>query len=182
MSADAARAAGAAGPLSGADGPPAGPPARPRCYVASPLGFTEAGRHWYREVYLPALAEVVEPVDPWALTSPAEVQTALREGREAELCREIGARNTRALRTCTLLVALLDGQELDAGTVAELGYGAALGLTCFGLRTDLRQTGEAGAHCNLQVEAFVLESGGEILDSVPGLVAAIERVSHAAGD
>ena len=30
------------------------PAARPRCYVASPLGFTAAGRHWYREVYLPA--------------------------------------------------------------------------------------------------------------------------------
>jgi hypothetical protein len=34
---------------------------------------------------------------------------------------------------------------------------------------------------NLQVEAFVLKSGGEILDSVPGVVAAIERLCHAAG-
>jgi nucleoside 2-deoxyribosyltransferase len=63
-----------------------------------------------------------------------------------------------------------DGQELDAGTVAELGYGAALGLRCFGLRTDLRQTGEAGARVNLQVEAFVLDSGGAIAGSLTELV------------
>ena len=156
--------------------PDAAPADRPRCYVASPLGFTAGGRHWYHEVYLPALARVVEPVDPWALTTPGEVQAAIADGREAELCVEIGARNTAALRTCTQLVALLDGQELDAGTVAELGYGAALGLTCFGLRTDLRRTGEAGARCNLQVQAFVLESGGAILSTLEELLAALGGV------
>ena len=154
-----------------------GPRSRPRCYVASPLGFTAGGRHWYHEVYLPALAAVVEPVDPWALTDPAEVEAAVRDGREQQLCREIGARNTAALRTCRLLVALLDGQELDSGTVAELGYGAALGLTCFGLRTDLRRSGEAGARCNLQVEAFVLESGGEIATTLAELVAALGQAA-----
>jgi nucleoside 2-deoxyribosyltransferase len=156
-------------------------PARPRCYIASPLGFTAAGRHWYRDVYLPALAGLVEVVDPWSLTSPEEVAAAVREDREQQLCREIGARNTAALRTCTLLVALLDGQELDSGTVAELGYGAALGLTCLGLRTDLRRTGESGARVNLQVEAFVLESGGKIVATLGDLLAALRRVVRPAG-
>jgi nucleoside 2-deoxyribosyltransferase len=150
-------------------------PARPRCYVASPLGFTEAGRDWYARVYLPALAEVVEPVDPWGLTDATEVAAAVREGREGEFCREIGRRNTAALRTCTVLVALLEGQELDAGTVAELGYGAALGLRCYGLRTDIRRTGEAGARVNLQVEAFVLDSGGEIAGSLDELLVLIRQ-------
>jgi nucleoside 2-deoxyribosyltransferase len=148
---------------------------RPRCYVASPLGFTEAGRDWYARVYLPALAEVVEPVDPWGLTDAAEVAAAAGEGREAELCREIGRRNTAALRTCTILVALLEGQELDAGTVAELGYGAALGLCCLGLRTDLRQTGESGVRVNLQVETFVLDSGGQIAGSLEELLDLLRR-------
>jgi nucleoside 2-deoxyribosyltransferase len=151
-----------------APGPAASP--RPRCYVASPLGFSDPGRDWNTRVYLPALAEVVEPVDPWSLTSALEVVAAARRGTEAALCREIGRRNTEALRSCTLLVALLDGQELDAGTVAELGCGAALGLRCFGLRTDVRQTGETGARVNLQVEAFVLESGGAIAGSLDELI------------
>ncbi len=148
--------------------------ARPRCYIASPLGFTEAGRDYYARVYLPALSTVVEPVDPWALTSAMEVAAAMRSGRQAELARTIGDRNTTALRSCTLLAALLEGQELDAGTVAELGYGAALGLTCFGLRSDLRLTGEEGVRVNLQVEAFVTESGGRVVASLAELVAALQ--------
>ena len=152
--------------------------ARPRCYVASPLGFTEAGRDYYARVYLPALAGVVEPVDPWSLTPPLELAAALRSGRQTQLMREIGQRNIEALRSCRLLAALLEGQELDAGTVAELGYGAALGLTCFGLRSDLRQAGEDGARLNLQVEAFVLESGGEIVSSLDELVTALELAAR----
>lgn len=144
-----------------------------RCYVASPLGFTEAGRHYYAHVYLPALREVVEVVDPWSLTSAAEVQEALAAGREREIALEIGRRNSEAIRSCTLLAAHLDGQEADAGTVAEIGYGAALGLRCFGLRTDLRQSGELGVAINLQVEAFILETGGRITTSLDDLVAAL---------
>ena len=145
----------------------------PRCYVASPLGFTEAGRHYYAEVYLPALAQVVEVVDPWALTQPWEVEQAIAAGRERDIALEIGRRNTEAIRGCTLLAAHLDGQEADAGTVAEIGYGAALGLTCFGLRTDLRQSGEPGVAVNLQVEAFILQSGGHIAASLEALVRAL---------
>ena len=36
------------------------PRAKPRCYLASPFGFSEAGRQYYREIYIPALAELVE--------------------------------------------------------------------------------------------------------------------------
>jgi nucleoside 2-deoxyribosyltransferase len=144
-----------------------------RCYAASPLGFTEAGRHYYEHVYLPALREVVDVVDPWSLTSAAEVQEALAAGRERDIALEIGRRNSAAIRSCTLLAANLDGQEADAGTVAEIGYAAALGLTCFGLRTDLRQSGELGVAINLQVEAFILETGGRIATSLDDLVAAL---------
>ena len=146
---------------------------RPRCYVASPLGFTEAGRHYYREVYLPALRAVVEPVDPWSLTSDGEVQVARALGQDREMALEIGKRNTDAIRSCTLLAAYLDGQEPDAGTVAEIGYAAGRGLRCFGLRSDLRESGEHGVAVNLQVESFIVQSGGRIAGSLEELVAAL---------
>ncbi len=142
----------------------------PRCYVASPLGFTEAGRDWNARVLLPALATVVDPVDPWALTSSSELEAAALAGRRRELALEIGARNAAAIRSCALLAAVLDGQELDSGTAAEVGYGAALGLRCFGLRTDLRRNGEEGVSVNLQVEAFVVASGGEVVTTLAALV------------
>ena len=156
---------------------------RARCYVASPLGFTEAGRHYYAEVYLPALAAVVTPVDPWSLTTADEIAQAREDGREREMALEIGRRNAEAIRSCELLAANLDGQEPDAGTVAELGYAAALGITCFGLRTDLRQAGEPGVAVNLQVEAFVELSGGRICSSLEELVYALTTGSSiGAGD
>lgn len=146
---------------------------RARCYVASPLGFSEATRDWYRDVYLPALAEIVEPVDPWALTNEAEVSAAIAAGRHLELWAEIGRRNIAAIDSCELLVAHLDGQEVDSGTASEVGYASARGLRCHGLRTDLRQSGELGMPVNLQLVAFIEASGGAVHRSLDQLIAAL---------
>jgi nucleoside 2-deoxyribosyltransferase len=149
--------------------------ARPRCYVASPLGFTEAGRDYYARVYLPALAEVVEPVDPWVLTGADEFAAAAAAGIDAQraLALEVGRRNAEAIRSCTLLAAYLEGQEPDSGTVVEIGYACGLGVTCFGLRSDLRLAGESGVALNLQIESLIVDSGGAIVGSLPALVAAL---------
>jgi nucleoside 2-deoxyribosyltransferase len=146
---------------------------RPRCYLASGLGFTDAGAHYYEHVYLPALRRVVEPVDPWALTTPDEVAEARATKRERDLALEIGRRNADAIRGCTLVAAHLDGQEIDSGTAAEVGFAAGLGLRCFGLRTDLRQCGEPGVSVNLQVEHFVVASGGALCSTLGELVLAL---------
>ncbi len=142
--------------------------ARPRCYVASPLGFTEAGRDYYGRVYLPALTTVVEVVDPWSLTAGVAPDAAPRDQALA-----IGRANIAAIRSCALLVALLDGQEPDSGTVAELGYAAGLGLRCFGLRSDLRQSGEPGVVVNLQAETFIVDSGGMIAATLDELISVL---------
>ena len=147
--------------------------ARPRCYVASALGFTDAGAHYYEHVYMPALREVVDPVDPWALTTAQEVAEARAAEREREFALEIGRRNADAIRGCTLLAAHLDGQEIDGGTAAEIGFATALGLRCFGLRTDGRESGEPGVSVNLQVEHFLVVSGGSLCTSLDALVAAL---------
>ena len=153
--------------------------ARARCYVASPLGFTEAGRQYYARVYLPALARVVEPVDPWTLTQPDEFAAAALGGVDAEraLALEAGRRNADAIGTCELLVAYLEGQEPDSGTIVEVGYACGLGLTCFGLRSDLRVAGEPGVALNLQVESLIVASGGEIVRSLDALVTALKMRS-----
>lgn len=149
----------------------------PRCYIASPLGFTHAGRAYYERIYLPALATVVTPVDPWTLTTPAELAAATNDAERRALALTIGRRNAEAIRSCTLLAAYLDGQEPDSGTAAEVGYAAALGLTCFGLRTDLRQAGEPGVAVNLQLETLIVDSGGIIAATLDDLVAALRTAA-----
>jgi nucleoside 2-deoxyribosyltransferase len=148
---------------------------RPRCYLASPLGFTGDGVRLLHEVYLPALRRVVVPVNPWDLTGSKEISDAEAAGTLRELRWEMGRRNAEAIATSPLLVAYLEGQELDSGTVAEIGYACGLGKRCFGIRSDLRQTGEAEARVNLQVEYFITESRGQIVDTLDRLLAVVEE-------
>ena len=150
--------------------------ARPRCYLASPLGFSETGRAYYAERYLPALAEHVDPIDPWGLSLPGEFAAARVAGREHAFAIEVGERNAAAIRSARLLIAQLDGQEVDAGTAAEVGYAAALGLPCLGVRSDLRATGEPGMRVNLQLEAFIVLSGGFIAGSLDELAARLTQL------
>jgi nucleoside 2-deoxyribosyltransferase len=95
---------------------------------------------------------------------------------------EIGRRNLAAIGESDAIVAVLDGQELDSGTVAELGYAAALGKRCFALRTDLRQAGEEDVAINLQVETVVLDTGGRIYPSLADLVDALAAYQAAMND
>jgi nucleoside 2-deoxyribosyltransferase len=153
--------------------------ARPRCYVASPLGFSESGRDYYARHYVPALSAHVEPVDPWTLSLPAEFEAAAAAGREREFGVEVGARNVQAIRSAALLIAQLDGQEVDAGTASEVGYAAALGLPCLAVRSDLRSSGEPGMRVNLQLEAFIVLSGGFIAGSLDELLARLTQLRGA---
>jgi nucleoside 2-deoxyribosyltransferase len=146
---------------------------RRRCYVASPLGFTDAGREYYTQTLIPALARVVDPIDPWSLAQAKEIETAAALGQQRDLWLEIGRRNAEAIDSCELLAAVLDGQEVDSGTAAEVGYACAKGLTCFGLRTDLRLSGEPKMSVNLQVEYFIERSGGRIVGGLGELAAVL---------
>jgi len=52
---------------------------------------------------------------------------------------------------------------LDSGTVSEIGFGAGLGKKCYGLRTDVRDSGEFdGLPFNLQVLYWIEASGGRL--------------------
>lgn len=154
---------------------------RPRCYLASPLGFTDDGARLLREVYLPRLRSVVEPVNPWELTSAEEVRAARGARRRRELWAQIGRRNADAIASSPLLVAYLEGQELDGGTAAEVGYAAALGVRCYGLRSDRRLTGEPDARVNLQVEYFITASGGRIVATLDRLLRELRGAVMALG-
>ena len=122
-----------------------------------------------------------EVVDPWALTDPRKIETvqAMPDGperREAwrSLNREIGATNRAAIDAARAVVAVLDGVDVDSGTAAEIGYAFARGKLIVGYRGDFRLSADnEGGIVNLQVEFFIRESGGTIVnryeDLEPGL-------------
>lgn len=151
---------------------------KPRCYVASPLGFTESGRYWYERVLLPLLAPLVEIVDPWSITSGDEVNDARQRGKLRDLWLAIGRRNFSAIDNCDIVVAVLDGDPPDVGTVAEVAWASAKGKPVIGYRSDFRQSGEEGVETNLMVPAAIDASGGSIVATVSELV---ERVAGVLG-
>ncbi len=141
-----------------------------KAYLASPLGFTEPTRHWYNKVFVPAVRKVgITPINPWILTADSEVMAVLnlpvgaeRDRKIHELHHEMAKRNKVGIDMADIIIACLDGQELDGGTCAEIGYGVGRGKVAYGWRTDWRMTGEQGSIVNLQVQYFIEASGGKI--------------------
>lgn len=119
------------------------------------------------------LAMHVEVVDPWSLTTAADVAAAFAAGRQADFWIEVGERNFRAMESCQILVAILDGEPPDNGTVAEVAWAARAGLRVIGYRNDLRQSGEDGVPVNLMIPAAIKRSGGVWVTNLRELEAAV---------
>ncbi len=60
-------------------------------------------------------------------------------------------KNLAAIDKADILVAVVDGADVDSGTSWEIGYAYALGKPVLGLRTDFRTLGIEGT-VNLMIE------------------------------
>jgi len=156
-----------------------------RIYLAGPLGFSEAGRAFHEGVIKPrieALGHVV--LDPWRLNDPVEIAAVAslsygpeKRDRWRELNTTIGRTNTEAIDACDIVFAVLDGTDVDSGTAAEIGYAYARGKQILGYRNDFRLAADNdGATVNLQVEYFILRSGGLIISTAADIEAALARL------
>ena len=151
-------------------------------YVASALGFSEAGRDFYYGRLLPLVEGAgFRVLDPWRLTDAAAIERvrAMEFGparREAwrRLNMEIGEANRRAIETADGLLAVLDGSTAGGGVAAEIGFACARGTPIVGYRGDFRKSGDnEGAIVDLQVEYFIRASGGTIVTALETLPAAL---------
>ena len=156
-----------------------------RVYLASPLGFAASTRAFMAETIV-LLSEVVTVVNPWDDTSfaadfeRAQALTDINQRRKAfhEINLGIGAKNERMIRSVEMLVAVLDGADVDSGTAGEIGFAYGLGLPVYGLRTDFRLTGDnEAAGINLQLRYFIEQSGGAYFTTVHTLVDALRRAA-----
>jgi len=144
-----------------------------KIYLASPLGFSPEYRS-YREKIKARLVQLgYEVFDPWA----QPFSKAIREASKIEdyherlaaftrLATDIGSVNENAIRDCDILLAVLDGAEVDSGTASEVGFAVGIGKPCHGLRTDWRDSGEFGLPVNLQVLHFIERSGGKLFRKI----------------
>lgn len=150
-------------------------PSKKRIYIASPLGFSEAGRFFMYERIIPLIEELgLEVIDPWKLTPQYMIdrvcgmpEGSSRTAAWRELNRTIGENNRKGIESSDGLFAVLDGCDVDSGTASEIGYAAALGKPVTAYRGDFRFSGDnEGSVVNLQVEYFIYSSGGKIASTL----------------
>lgn len=136
-------------------------------YLAGPL-FCEAKQAWHR-----AAKARIEAATGRKVIWPFELinQDALANWgddaprRVMETCRD-------SLAACSLVVALLDGPQVDDGTAWEIGFAHARCIPIIGVRTDFRAAGDVpGALVNAMIHA----SCEVIVDSTDALIAALKK-------
>lgn len=159
-----------------------------KIYVASPFGFSEAGRKFMYEEIIPVLEKLgFEILDPWKSSFQNEINNVARlppgnERREAweKLNPDIGKENEESIKKADGLVAILDGVDIDSGTASEIGYATALGKPVMAYRGDFRLSADnEGSKVNLQVEYFIHKHGGTIITKIADLEKELKRVFKA---
>ena len=146
------------------------------CYVASPLGFSETTRLWYESKLLPLLKEYVTVLDPWSV-EVAHILSSPSADRPA-LWLELGEHHLDTVaQKAKLVVAILDQEPPDNGTVIEVAWAAAHGIPVIAYRNDLRTSGEEGLPYNLMIGAAVQRSGGQSVANLEELEAALQTLS-----
>ncbi len=147
-----------------------------KIYLAGPL-FTEAERDWLRNVKkeIESLAasqgEQVNVIWPYEPATQSEIDHL---GPKAK--HEIFCRCKSHLGDAGMLIALLDGPQMDDGTAWEIGYfyaGKKPEQKIIGVQTDFRRAGESeGAVVNAMVEGacdMVVRSREEVLEAIRNL-------------
>jgi nucleoside 2-deoxyribosyltransferase len=154
-------------------------------YVASPFGFSEAGRFFYEHRFLPMLRLTnFMVIDPWSLTDKELIRAAdaitdadVRKAAWETVNRKIGMANEIAICRSSLLVAVLDGSDVDSGTASEIGFAAGLNKRIIGYRGDFRLSSDnVGCTVNLQVEYFIERQHGKIYTSLAELMPAVQAI------
>jgi len=135
-------------------------------YLAGPL-FTLAEQTWLRGLKATLMKQGHEVCWPLELFKDGQISTwgPTAPRRIMERCRD-------ALDKCDLVVAWIDGTQVDDGTAWEVGYAYAHSKPIHGLRTDFRQGGDTPHSI---VNAMIEGSCQTISRSVADLLHALGR-------
>lgn len=143
-------------------------------YLAGPL-FCEAERDWHRNTKQQLLTwaeqqqQALKIIWPYELISEQEIATL---GDQARM--EIFRRCKNNLQQADILIALLDGTQVDDGTAWEIGYffhARHAQQRIIGIRTDFRRAGESK---HAVVNAMIEMACDQIVFSRTDLLAAVQ--------
>jgi nucleoside 2-deoxyribosyltransferase len=159
-----------------------------KIYLASPYGFATSTKAFLQELKTELRKSGHSVIDPWdegeklfnEFFARVGHMTPEEKAKELRLFNNrIGEGNREAIESVDVIVAVLDGPDVDSGTASEIGFAYARGKAIFGYRGDIRLTGENEATLvNLQVQYWIEDSGGgvgRISRSVPDLLKMLDK-------
>ena len=133
-----------------------------KIYLASPF-FNERERDFNKKI---ADALRKSGFEVWL----AQEAPFIKKGTMEEK-RKLFDIDISALKSSDIVVAILDGCEVDSGTAFEIGYASALGKSVIGLKTDYRTFSNI-ENVNLMIEAPLVKlckNIGEVTRTLQGL-------------
>jgi nucleoside 2-deoxyribosyltransferase len=132
-----------------------------RIYLSGPL-FSRAEIDWGDHIKAAILKLGAEVV--W----PHEIAFGSLEG--------IFQANLQALDRCSIMVAILDGTQMDDGTAWKMGYHYSRGRKIIGIRTDFQKAGETNSS---KVNAMIEHSCQAIVGGLDDLVITLKEILEA---
>lgn len=151
-------------------------------YLAGPYGFSEIGNNGI-SLITNILNEKFKIINPFVESEhfgkkivrlEEDLKNANSDIPYNEIISQIQDYNTKIaqnnvelIKKSDLVLAILDGGDVDSGTAAEIGYAYGIGKKIWGYRGDFRYCGDnIGSFINIQIEFFILASGGKIFSSI----------------
>ena len=111
-----------------------------RIYLSGPL-FTQAERRWNRQL----AAELEQRIAGAQVILPQDFKVGSSYNNPKNFPKIFDA-CLDALREANVVVAVLDGPDVDSGTALEMGVAHELGIPIIGVRTDFRESQDRGVN------------------------------------
>ena len=145
-----------------------------KIYIAGPL-FSIAERNFNR-----ALADGLRSrMADWTITLPQEHAKTIT-GQKG-FANDMFSYCMKSMVDSDVVVAVLDGPDVDSGTCVEIGYAYARGKPIIGIRTDFRASEDSGVNVMVSKACaeiiWLRDSSVELNDAVDEILHAVERLS-----
>ena len=132
-------------------------------YFAAPL-FTAAERSWNADVVGQLRTAFADNDILWSIPqefcAQFDNQQPIDHGEIFDACHQHVA-------AADVVIAILDGPDVDSGTAWEAGFAFARDKTVIGLRTDFRPAEDGAGNCMLTRScATICTSPGELIDAI----------------
>lgn len=150
-----------------------------RVYLASALGFSEAGRYFLFNALIPKIKNsLFEIINPWEYLHGLETNDLTKQIEDLtfESSVRIGTKNIHDIDSCDIVFAVVDGSDVDSGVSSEIGYAFAKGKKVIAYRGDFRSVGDSSyLRVNLQIETFISLSEGRIFNDLKAALSYLEE-------